>query len=311
MNPRDTRLADRPALAALVGAVIQEWPEHERFILNGISSHDDRELGFLETAAREIQILTGAGAATHCRDYRWLCGEFLKEEIHFRRTGEYRLQSFAEATREVYDNTPFMSRYMNGVLVSQLYWPNHAKTIISFQRDFLPGCPARDRYLEIGPGHGLFAALAARHSAARQIDAWDVSRASLDQTRKCLAALGLSDRVNLGERDVQSALPAGELFDSIVVNEVLEHLDDPSVVLQQLYRLTAPGGRAFIGIPVNSPAPDHVYLLRHPEEVETMVLEAGFVKESSHAFPAAAYSLERALEATITVSCVVIATRPR
>ncbi len=78
-------------------------------------------------------------AWTACaRINRWLCGVFLDEELFFRRTGRYRLSTFAEAFDTVYANPGFMSRYMNGLLMTHVLWRNHTDMLRYFCDVFLP-----------------------------------------------------------------------------------------------------------------------------------------------------------------------------
>ena len=39
--------------------------------------------------------LMGDDLDDYCTDYRWMCEAFTEEEIFFRRTGSYRLRTFA------------------------------------------------------------------------------------------------------------------------------------------------------------------------------------------------------------------------
>ena len=92
---------------------------------------------------------------------------------------------------------------------------------------------------------------------------------------------------------------------------MLEHLEEPLPALKILYGLLAPGGRIFVNAPVNSPAPDHLYLFRTPEEVRDMVKEAGFeIADTLYAPPSGA-SLDKARRQELSISAAVIAGRPR
>ena len=82
------------------------------------------------------------GLRLHVDDYQFLCEEiYLPEELHFRRNGSYRLKSFEEALTTVYSNAPFMTRYMNGLLVSDVLWNNHCRGLQHFADVFLNSLP--------------------------------------------------------------------------------------------------------------------------------------------------------------------------
>ena len=187
-------------------------------------------------------------------DYRWMCERFLEEEIHFRRTGAYRLSTFEEAAREVYDDPEVMSRYMGGLLLSQVIWLNHANVSQYFVEGFLPGLKDGYRHVEIGPGHGLNLFFAANDPRCAELTALDVSDTSLEATRRSLDELGVKREVRLDKRSVLDPLTGSPTYDSIVISEVLEHLETPDVALRNLRALLEPGADACSSTS-RSPAP--------------------------------------------------------
>lgn len=297
-----------PSLRSIVDAMLAVWPEHAAFLGRSLPAGDADALAHAERVAATLDRLIGDRRAEVCGDYRWTCERLLEEELHFRRHGAYRLSRFADAEREVYANPAFMARYVNGLLLSHLFWANHRGVLRSFETSFLPRCPEAFRYLEIGPGHGLYLALAAGRPGCREAVGWDVSETSAEQTRLSLARLGAGGRARIERADI--LYPPGEAggFDAVVVSEVLEHLEDPDAVLASLRALAAPDGLLFVNMPVNSPAPDHIYLLREPDEVRQLVERNGFALVETANFPATGYSEERARKHGATISCVVIAT---
>ena len=70
------------------------------------------------------------------------------------------MHSLAEAIAQVYGVPEYMKRYVNGLLLSQVFWQNHAYAFYLYQTRFLPGNRTGYDHLEVGPGHGLFAAVA-------------------------------------------------------------------------------------------------------------------------------------------------------
>ncbi len=71
-----------------------------------------------------------------------------------------------------------------------------------------------------------------------------------------------------------------------------------------------PGGRLFLNIPVNSPAPDHIYLWRDPEEIRAMIIDHGYEIESFSALPPTGKTLEQAKKFNLDISCIAIARKP-
>jgi SAM-dependent methyltransferase len=299
----------RSNFSQIAEAVLEQWPEHDEFLAKSFSSHQPDEMESLEPLAGDILLIAADKLDRFCESYRWMCAEFFKEELHFRRTGEYRCKTFEEAKSEVYDNREFMGKYMEGLLLSQLLWNNHAKSFLFFTNEFLPLLHEDYDYLEIGPGHGFFLAQAAQDTRHATLSAWDISAESLAQTRNALGRLGVADEVSLLQRDVLGDA-APEPTNAIVISEVLEHLETPEVALRNLRSCLRPSGLIFVNFPVNSPAPDHIFLLRHPDEVADMVEDAGFEILRLKSFPLTGVTLDDAIANRQTVSTVVIGQVP-
>lgn len=298
------------AVSRIYRAAREFWPEHAAFLSRSFDSHSPFELTRLELLAEKILDLIGAELEPYLDSYRWVCKALNEEQIAFVRSGRYSRTRFADVQREIYSNAPFMKKYMEGLLVSQMFWANHAKSFLSFQ-DFIGSLTTNFRYLEIGPGHGLYLALVAQTPHAIDVEAWDVSDESLAQTSASLRKMSIGRNVTLRNRDVARTIEAGSTkFDVITISEVLEHLEDPIGALRNLREQLAIGGKIFVNFPINSPAPDHIFYLDSPTAVENLIVGAGFQITSSFAFPATGYSIRRAIAARATVSCVIVAVNP-
>jgi 2-polyprenyl-3-methyl-5-hydroxy-6-metoxy-1,4-benzoquinol methylase len=305
MDSREMIPATHPHIRTLVQRQILAFPEHEAFLRERFSSVTETGWLFVEEIAATVMQIAGDRLDRVCEDYRWLSGIVLDEELHFRRTGRYRLSTFEQADRAVYSSPEMMSRYMNGLLASQLWWRNHTEMLNYFRDQFVEHNPVGFSHLEIGPGHGLLLYLAAVSRRCGRAEAWDISDASISNTRHALNALHLSPQVLIGKVDLFDA--PDRQFSSIAFSEVLEHLERPRDALAILHRLLSADGRLFLNVPVNSPAPDHIYLFSTPEELLKMILDAGFSIESSHLSPCTGESLERARKLKLTISVGVIA----
>jgi ubiquinone/menaquinone biosynthesis C-methylase UbiE len=301
------RLTPYPAVKALVAAQLREWPDHAAVLDKSLAESDPAFLSRTDTLAQLILKVAGDDIDLHCANYHWMCDVYVEEHLFFRRNRRYRLQTFAEAVAEVYGNADYMSRYVQGTLLSQVFWHNHARAIDLFRTGFLTANKTNYEHLEIGPGHGLFLAYAASDPRSQAVTGWDVSESSLAATRTALTRMQISRPVSLVLQDVLQAPPEADRFDSIVVSEVLEHIERPHTALQMLMRALRPGGRVFINIPVNSPAPDHIYLWRDPAEITGLVRSVGFQIEEQHHLPATGKTVEEAMKQELNINCIVIA----
>jgi 2-polyprenyl-3-methyl-5-hydroxy-6-metoxy-1,4-benzoquinol methylase len=305
-----------PSTAAVVDAVLAHWPEHAKLLRASFENRSSELLDTTEVIADLLCRVADSRArplGAYAEDYRYLCEKIVyPEDIYFRREGRYRLSTYAEAAREVYDNAQVMARYMNGLFLSDALWVNHASAMNDFARSYLPGAKPGGNCLEIGPGHGMLLHLALRYGRFGHLSAWDVSATSIDHTRHVLSVLGEADRVNLRLQDLYSpealSLHAGR-FDTVVLSEVLEHLERPREALAIIRDLLAPGGTVWINVPANGPAPDHLVLLRSPQEAADLVSSAGLTVIRTADFPSAGFSLERSVRQALPISCVLVGTR--
>lgn len=91
--------------------------------------------------------------------------------------------------------------------------------------------------------------------------------------------------------------------------KLLEHLEQPGEFLASMFEVVKPGFRLFISMPVNSPAPDHIYLARQAEEVVDLISGAGFQIQKMISIPATNNTLERAIKKNLTISVGVVAVK--
>jgi 2-polyprenyl-3-methyl-5-hydroxy-6-metoxy-1,4-benzoquinol methylase len=305
-----------PNLETLIEAVLRSWPRHKKYIDKSILKRSEIVLRASETLSRAIIQMSGSvpgGLTTLCDDYRYTSEKIIfPEEFYFKLHGEYRLKTFEDANRECYSDPVLMGRYMNGLAVSDVMWDNHAGVVSAFLDRYLPNLRQRTRHLEVGPGHGFFLYFAAADANVVSLTGWDVSPTSIDHTRQVLDVLGVEKDVELKVQNLfEAGSPeAGSEFDSIVISEVLEHLEDPYLALRSLSPWLRPGGRIWINVPVNCPAPDHIYQFHDIEETHALVRECGFEIEHHDAFPMSGMTLEDAIREKQTISSVITATKP-
>ena len=254
--------------------------------------------------------IIGDDLPTFIGGYRWMCEAFVAEDLHFRRTGSYRLSTFEDAYREVYSRADYMQNYLRGILLSQVLWANQAMSFHFYVERFLARLKPGADYLEIGPGHGLLMYFAARSPLIGSITGWDVSESSLAMTRHTMKTIGMQYPFKLELHNILEPASVQEVYDAVVLSEVLEHLDRPDAALATVYRALKPGGLAFFNVPVNSPAPDHIYYWGAPSEVEELVRSVGFKIVDSDAAPTTGYSLDRALRRRVTINTLIVASRP-
>ncbi len=287
--------------------IVSFWPEHLNFIEKSLLTHNASEMSLLNGIADDILLLIGDNRAEWYKSYKWMCDEFSKEQLEFYRTGSYRRNSFKEAYEEVYSNPFIMKNYMRGLLISSIFWANHASSYTYFIRSFLTRLPDNFNYLEIGPGHGLFLTLAAREKLCNSITALDVSEDSIKETRNASNVLGIKKPINIILGDIQRiAKISSKKYEAIVISEVLEHLEEPIQALRNLKTSLTFNGKLFVNVPINSPAPDHIFLLSSIEEARKMIIDSGLKIIDSKELPMSGYDLQRAIKLNATINCLFI-----
>lgn len=307
-------LTDYPNLRTLAEKQVEVWPEHEGTLATSLASQSPEVIADSELSAEiitKIALDNFDSMEKVCQDYRYFCENMILEaELFFRRNKRYQRSTFKEAYDDVYSKPDIMEKYMNGLLLSGLFWLNHANALTYYKMRFIEQSPENFSHLEVGPGHGSLIYFAAIHPRRGRIVGWDVSPGSIEATRRALSVIGVEDEVELICQDVYQAVEGDHQFDNIVVSELLEHLEDPATALRALYNCLKPGARIYVNMPVNSPAPDHLYLLTTPEEMLDLVEGAGFAIIESEMFPMTGYSLEQCRRYDLTINCVAIARRP-
>lgn len=296
-----------PESLGVAEAVLTQWPEHAAYLVKSMQARSPAIMAATEVASGAARRLMAGEEARFAADYRWTCDRLRDEELFFHREGRYRLSTFGEALAEVYSDADYMDHYVKGLLLSQLLWYNHAATFEMFLNRVVGAAREPFSYLEVGPGHGLMIYFAAQSPLARSLEAWDVSDVSLRETRAALDRLPIHKPVSLVQTDILQARAPAATFDLIVISEVLEHLEAPDRALRFLRAALSDEGRMFINVPLNSPSPDHIYLLSDPDEARTLVEGAGLRVVSMELFATQAARIESAVRNRLSVSAAIVA----
>jgi 2-polyprenyl-3-methyl-5-hydroxy-6-metoxy-1,4-benzoquinol methylase len=311
INPRQAEsFGPHARLGALVASQCANSPRHVPFFARRFGNVTASELELCDRLAGQISQLADGELTAFAAGYDFICDIQKKEEIYFRRHGAYRLKTVQQAIDEVYGNRAYMQSYMRGLLLTQVFWANHTASMKFYLDQFLAHLPRGYDLLEIGPGHGLLFSRSVADTAARSVAGWDLSPSSVGETKEALRKLAVQRPYELSVRNLFDAADSRESFDAIVFSEVLEHLEEPRSALQAIHALMRPHAQLYINVPINSPAPDHLFLLRSPEEALLFVQSCGFDIERTGFFPATNYSLEAARKHALTISvCMVVRKR--
>jgi ubiquinone/menaquinone biosynthesis C-methylase UbiE len=299
---------ENPSICRILTKTIYAFPDHKKALVKSINSHVDSDYLFLENLANLIEKISNGLIERFIDSYIWMLDVFLEEQLEFVRTNKYRRMSFQEVYKDIYSDKEYMRKYMEGLLLSQLLWVNHAKSYVHFHK-FMLNQSRKFHYLEIGPGHGMYLLIASSNAKCITSEAWDVSAESLRQTKSALQKFSMENSVKLLKKNLVDELTetSNKQYDLIVISEVLEHIEEVDKALINIYEILSENGTLYLNFPVNSPAPDHIYLLRTIEDVEKLLINFGFKITSSVGFPSSNYTLDEAKLNGSAISCIVTA----
>jgi SAM-dependent methyltransferase len=234
--------------------------------------------------------------------YLNMCSNMLRCQVGFMRTGRYPVDSAEAAKQAVYESEVEMLSYMVGLGISQFLWPTHYKMFSFFKEAVDEASGSIKNYLEIGPGHGLLLdhALSSCSSLSRVV-AIDISPTSLELSKSIIQLFNPSNSVEFLLGDVTKT-DLGTGFDFITMGEVLEHVEQPQLLLARLKALLLPGGKAFISTCANCPAIDHVHQFDNVGQIREMITSSGLRIVRDSPLPVENMTVEKAEAQRITIN---------
>ena len=160
-----------------------------------------------------------------------------------------------------------------------------------------------DRVLDVGCGVGDGSALI----AGRVADAWGVDYDG--QVVLAARARHPLENMHFDLQDAHALDYAGDSFDAVVCSNVLEHLADDALVLQNFRRVLRPGGRLVLEVPLLAERPFGVPLIPshvreyRPGPLMSLVEQSGFRIDRKFGLSRGRYvDWDRAREAALVVA---------
>lgn len=217
--------------------------------------------------------------------YLKLCNDMVRSQIYFLKNDCYPIDKASDAYENVWNNEEAMKSYMIGLAISQYLWGTHYE-IYSFFKNYISEISNKiDSYLEIGPGHGLFLNKALDYLDNKaDVEALDISPISINITKSIINYFKPTRNVQYYNIDILD-FNIDKKYDFIVICEVIEHLENPEILLTRIKNLLANQGRLFISTCVNCPAIDHVYHFRAISEIIDLFDNLGFMIENDLVLP--------------------------
>lgn len=204
--------------------------------------------------------------------YLHMIDDMLEERFKFIRSGNYSNTSFEDVEKRIYGNSEIMNYHMHGLVLAQFLWFDQYERILFFKENIEKYIINKNKYLEIGGGHGLYIFEALNTlPEIKQFDLVDISQSSLNLAKGIIE----DDRINYYLKNIFD-FSEDEKYDFVTMGEVLEHVEQPLDLLKKAGDLLSDEGVFYITTPINAPMIDHIYLFNNEGEIREMINQAGF-----------------------------------
>lgn len=297
--------ADIQSIRELRADIVRRNPLQSDFLeesLRDVAAEDLRDLdayiSFGEASGVDIAYLG------ECYDL--IVKDTLREQMYFMRHGKYRYSSFDEVANSVYFDDEYMRKYMHGLAITSYLWPNHR----ALHRHFVDTLPTdqQGKYLEIGPGHGMYMMSAMRKCAYERYDGIDISPTSVEMTNALLGSgsFGSFEHYSVIEQDFLAGSIPDSSYSAVVMGEVLEHVEQPGVFLDAIARVATDDAFIFITTPINAPAIDHIYLFDSWDSIQELVVNAGLTVRDKLLVPYPGLSVAKSQAQSLPINVAMV-----
>lgn len=205
--------------------------------------------------------------------------DFLKLQAELERTGKYKYSSFKEVEEAVFfqEDGSHGVGYLWGLYFSQIFWVIHHRLLHFFLNDFVLIQQQKGIVLEVPVGSGVFLA-----SFLEKLQGWqgvglDLSESAVNMSSSLFRLKGFED-VEVLQQDFLM-YESDNRFDAIICGELIEHVEDPLLVLRKIHTLLNEQGKVFLTTVVWAAGIDHIYLYKSANEIRCHLQEAGFLIE--------------------------------
>ena len=132
----------------------------------------------------------------------------------------------------------------------------------------------KDKFLDIGCGVGVLCDLVKKERKGCEIWGTDISDDAIKNNKKEKKGINFLH----GYAGYQDKLP-DNYFDVVFAGEIIEHMDDPSLLFKEAHRILKKKGKLIITTPIE----DHVTSQEHvwyfdKDDMEKLYFDAGFKK---------------------------------
>ncbi len=123
---------------------------------------------------------------------------------------------------------------------------DHAEVNRRFVADLLAEGKLGDDILDLGTGTALIPVELCQQHPSCRIMASDAAACMLDVARYNVAVSGLEHRIQLHHGDSKRLGFESDMFDAVISNSLIHHLELPMHAILEMVRVCKPGGRLFV-----------------------------------------------------------------
>ncbi len=208
--------------------------------------------------------------------------DVIEMQQEFYRSGRFSMDIHGGS---LYSDEEIMGRrYLLGLYLAQVLWPNHHSKISFFERELVASVRSGVRVLDVGCGPGTYGLAIGRAVRCEELTMLDISPLSEPLVRGLTAAdpvIGpAAVDVVIGDFLELPLQTAG--YDVVLFSEIVEHLVDPEAGMRRLAEITAPNGSVFFSTATNSAFYDHTIVFADLDEIRDLVNRHGFEVMAEH-----------------------------
>lgn len=251
---------------------IGAWPNLRTTVEDLLSAHG---APYADHAEQELVRLEGALArrGTTLEDalagYVEMTIDTLRLQAEYFKTGRFSYLDDSPGDELHQDEDLMLGRYLPGLFLAGIFWPNHHEKLAFFNSTYLPALTDGARVLDVGTGPGSYGFLVA--GAGSSVLFNDLSPHS-----KSFVNAMSPDPVEFLVGSFLDIEPKESRFDGIVFSEIVEHLPDPEGGMAKMRELCSDEAAVFFSTATNAAFYDHTIIFETISEIEELIKRFGF-----------------------------------
>jgi len=273
---QNTRKNDPQDAQKLLELIRTDYPAFYQSVNENISKNPNAFKELSSFALGWAKEAIGADALeVIAKGYAYFVTDVNRHQIEYCIRGHYKNKSYTEVYDQIYNNDEYMNIYHWGVFATLFLW-NHHLRIYDFYRDqFLPMLDNCANMIELGSGSGIWSTLTCSLCPNITTLGIDISKSSLNIAQKISKSAGVSLRASFKVGDALT-FKQNALFDAGISCFLLEHLEAPKELMNNLAQCVKPGAPIFITAAITAAEVDHIYEFKNEVEVLDLLNESGF-----------------------------------